>query len=176
MSRLISANYTAAGTQFQWADSDDDHPLFPEDLGRLAAAFDQHTHAATRGLAVARVADLSIHAAAYQNTSIATAKIQDAAITGPKLAVSAVSTANLNGQIVHGSLNVLAGTIGSASIGALSGNPALLFGPLGHASFGSIGWSADGGAGTLLFDSLTGGSGSGGRDSSCKRATRSSTL
>jgi hypothetical protein len=163
MARQISANYTAAGTQFQWADTDDEHPLFPEDLGRLAAAFDQHTHASTRGLAVARVADLSIHAAAYQNASIATAKIQDGAITGPKLGAGAISGANLNGQVVHGVDNIVPGSIGAASLAVLTGNPALRFGPLGHASYGSIRWDGDGGAGTYLFDSLTGGGGGGAR-------------
>jgi hypothetical protein len=162
VARLTSSNFTAAGTQFQWADSDDEHPLFPEDLGRLAAAVDQHTHASTRGLAVARVADLSIHAGAYQAASIATAKIQDGAITAPKLAAGAVGSAALGTDSV-GAAQIAAGAVGASELAVLTGNPALRFGPLGHASFGSIQWNGDGGLGTFLFDSLTGGGGGGGR-------------
>lgn len=155
MARLLSSNYTAAGTQFQWADVDSEHPMFPEDLGRLAAAFEAHNHVDTRGLAVGRVADLSIHAAAYQATSIATSKLQDDAVTGPKIADAAISNPHLNGQMVDGVANVIPASILAASLGVLTGNPAIRLGPLGHASYGSIRWDGDGGVGTYLYDAIS---------------------
>lgn len=54
MTKTNSANYTAAGTQFPLA-TDALDPLTKEDIFKLQKALEEHTHDATRGLAIRRV-------------------------------------------------------------------------------------------------------------------------
>jgi mRNA-degrading endonuclease toxin of MazEF toxin-antitoxin module len=53
-SKVLSSNFTVAGTQFAIADEDED-TLEPEDIWRHARATEEHTHDDDRGLPVRRV-------------------------------------------------------------------------------------------------------------------------
>lgn len=61
--KVLSANYTVAGTQYAIADEDEDS-LEPEDLYRLGRAVEEHSHDGARGLPVRRVETASAPAAA----------------------------------------------------------------------------------------------------------------
>ena len=65
MPKVTSANYSAIGTDFPVV-TGTGNPLTKEDLFKLQAAVEEHTHDSTRGLAVRRVNTANAPASAGQ--------------------------------------------------------------------------------------------------------------
>ena len=65
MAKTLSTNFSAAGTNFPLATVGTD-PLTKEDVFTLQQALEQHTHDATRGLAVRRINTANAPASAGQ--------------------------------------------------------------------------------------------------------------
>lgn len=92
MSRVPTANYGAeATTIFQWATTDQD--LFDReyDLYHLSQALEKHDHSAGRGLAVSRLAALSVVAASISPLAVQTAAIDNLAVTNAKLGAQSIT-------------------------------------------------------------------------------------
>jgi hypothetical protein len=90
MARTNATNFTQAGLQFPYANAATD-PFRKEDVQVLAVAVDQHDHASTRGLAVARVAAGSVDATALADGAVTSAKILDGTIATIDIAANAIT-------------------------------------------------------------------------------------
>ena len=127
MSLITASNYSAAGTAFQYADSDTD-PFDRAHISTLAKAFDEHTHDSTRGLAVTRVGSAVITTAMLVTDSVDNTILKDDASTDGNRAVttnhirdSAITTAKINNSAVTsakmGTDSVLADAIQAGAVG-----------------------------------------------------------
>jgi hypothetical protein len=99
MSRVQTSYYGAeATTRFQWATTDND--LFDRelDLYYMSQALERHDHSAGRGLAVTRIADLTITQSMYGLLSIPTGALQDLSVTTAKLAAASVTDDKMANQ------------------------------------------------------------------------------
>ncbi len=125
MTRVASSNYTALGTQFQWATAGTDRFFRTLDLYYLSQAVEEHDHSAGKGLAVTRVADSAIDtvnisdgavtAIKIEDLAITAAKIADATITKAKMATDSVGTAQIEADAVTAS-EIAAGAVGSSEL------------------------------------------------------------
>jgi hypothetical protein len=104
MTRIATTYYGASPTtQFQWATAGSDQFSRIYDLYYLAQALEYHDHSNTRGLAVARVADGSLTAAAYGALSIGAAALADGAVTEAKILNGAITNGKIGDAAVSGS-------------------------------------------------------------------------
>jgi hypothetical protein len=135
MARIAAANYTATGTDFEYATADGDE-LLPDDLRKLGRAVNEHTHDSTRGVAVRRL-DTATNPAAAGHVQISADALRwwGASAAGIKTAVDLDSAQAVSNKSISSS-SLTSPTITTPAItgGTISGS-AISGGSVTGASF-----------------------------------------